>query len=221
MRLRALRSRGTSADDQYSVCPLVATCSRRSSSSAGELPAEPWAESEASVSPRQSGSTAQLSEREERTLFKLCPKTNSYETYLNMTNIKQDCTWVTAESWSSAASPLWSTGSSSGLAGGEQVVLLHTVSRLRGAQQAADTLPAADTGAEAAAPVSGATGHALQEETVDSYCCVWRKVIMKSLIFGPFFLFEQKSQNKLSSIIQDSNKNLLRDTLTCNQQLFI
>lgn len=52
--------------NQYSVCPLVATCSRRRSNSAGELPAEMWAASEASVSPKQSESTAQLSENEER-----------------------------------------------------------------------------------------------------------------------------------------------------------
>ncbi|TNN50183.1 hypothetical protein EYF80_039607 [Liparis tanakae] len=57
-----------------SVCPLVATCSKRSSNSAAELPAEPRAGSEASTSARQSGSTAQLSGNEKRTLFKLGPK---------------------------------------------------------------------------------------------------------------------------------------------------
>lgn len=57
--------------------------------------------------------------------------------------------------------PLRSTWSPSSLAGGEQVILLHTAGRVQGAQKAAETLPAADTGAEAATPVSGATGHAL------------------------------------------------------------
>ena len=86
-------------------------------------------------------------------------------TRLNMAKlIKPNCTWVTAESWSSAASSFRATGSPSRLAGGEQVVLLHTVSCFRGAQQTAEALPAADVGAEAAAPVSGATRHALVEE---------------------------------------------------------
>lgn len=73
-------------------------------------------------------------------------------------------TCVTAESRGGAAPSLGSAGPPSSLAGGEQVVLLHASSRFRGAQQAAEGLPAADAGAEAAAPVAGATGHALGGE---------------------------------------------------------
>ena len=166
--------------DQYSVCPLEVTCSRRSSSSAGEIPVEPWPGSEASISARQSESTAQLSEEEEeeeeeeerreeeRRGEEMKGKEKKRKLYWHYwlhyrrQTIRWDCTWVAAESWSRTASSLRSTGSPSGQAGGEQVVLLHTVSCLRGAQQAAHSLPAADTGAEAAAPVSGATGHALE-----------------------------------------------------------
>lgn len=49
------------------------------------------------------------------------------------------------------------------MAGGEQIVLLHTVSRFWGAEQTAEALPAADTGAKAAASVSRATRHALEK----------------------------------------------------------
>ena len=62
-------------------------------------------------------------------------------------------------------SALGAAGFPSRLAGGQQVVLLRTVERLRGAQEAAQALTATDAGAEAAAPVPGATGHALGTDT--------------------------------------------------------
>lgn len=48
------------------------------------------------------------------------------------------------------------------MAGGEQVVLLRADSCFWGAEQAAEALPAADTGAKAAPCVPGAARHALE-----------------------------------------------------------
>ena len=72
-------------------------------------------------------------------------------------------TCVTAETRSSAPSSFRAAGIPSRLAGGQQVVLLHTLSDARGAQQAAELLTAADVGAEAATPVPGSAWHALGE----------------------------------------------------------
>lgn len=82
-------------------------------------------------------------------------------------SIRPVCTRIAAESRSSAVPSLRPTGSPSCLAGGEQVVLLHTVSCFWGAKQAAETVPTADTGAKAAAPVSRATRLALEENGID------------------------------------------------------
>lgn len=48
------------------------------------------------------------------------------------------------------------------MAGGEQIVLLRAHSRFWGAEQTAETLPAADTGAKAAPCLPGAARHALE-----------------------------------------------------------
>lgn len=84
-------------------------------------------------------------------------------------------TRIAAESRNSAVPSLRPTGSPSCLAGGEQVVLLHTVSCFRGAEQATKTFPAADTWPEAAASVSGATRHALEVETDDYFWCCFER----------------------------------------------
>lgn len=139
----------------------MATCSRCSSISAGELLAELSADSEASASPRQSESAAQLSD-EERIQ-------NSQGTFQSIFDTRQHnqterCTRATAESWSSAVSSLRPAGCPSCLARREQIVLLQTADCFWGAHQAAEPFPTADTGAEAAAPVSGAACDALVEQ---------------------------------------------------------